>query len=69
MAPWAQARLGTGLELQEQGEWWALQELLSGASETPAKKEAYRALHRAAHLSMNGDEQTRVDLLQSCLKA
>lgn len=65
----AQARLGTGLELQEQGEWWALQELVPGASETPAKKEAYRALHRAAHLPMNGDEQTRVDLLLSCLKA
>lgn len=32
------ARLETGLELQEQGEWWALQGLVSRASETPAKK-------------------------------
>lgn len=32
-------------------------------SETPAKKEACRALHRAAHLPMHRDEQIGADLL------
>lgn len=64
----AQARLETGLELQESWERWALQELVSGMSRAPGEKEVCRALHRAAHLPMNGDEQIGVYFLLPCLK-